>query len=576
MPRRTPIVVLSACVVSLLIALVVELISGPGSLGDAARRSLFLGLRAERALVAGVAGAALAVGGVLMQGLFRNPLASPSVIGTSAGALVGGQVVLLMMGLLGAGALGQGARLLMPFGCLLGAVAALVVMLVLARRSGTVSVLLIGVMLTAVLGAVSALLTSVAMGGWEIGRSMVAFSLGTIAGKGVDEVALVAPLVVVAIGAAWWWAVQLDVLLSGEEEAAALGVDVPRLRRWCVVWTAALTAAAVSLAGGLAFVGLIVPHVLRRVGGPANRPLVIQAAIAGAAFVILCDAVARSLPGMVHLPLGVITALIGAPLFIVLLIRAQREGRMARAGQTLIDGLDLDLAAGTCTAVVGVNGSGKSTLLKSVLGLVPLAAGQVEIAGRSLEALDARARARLLAYVPQRSALDVDIPVAAVVAQGRFAHRGESVDQQQAIDAALAACDCASLAERSFVRLSGGEQQRVLLARALATEAPVIVLDEPTANLDIRHALQFCALVQTCLGEGRAVLLAMHDFEQVRRLADTVVILDGAGGHHAGPLATTLAPGPIAAAFGVTVQPRAAWAYELPEASLRQGASDGA
>jgi len=124
--------------------------------------------------------------------------------------------------------------------------------------------------------------------------------------------------------AAWAWGRHLDLLLSGEDEAAALGVDVATARRWILAWTALLTAAAVALAGGIAFVGLVVPHALRPFTGVAHRRLVPAAALGGAAFVVLADSAARCLPHG-EVPLGVVTGLVGGPLFLVLLMRLRRE-----------------------------------------------------------------------------------------------------------------------------------------------------------------------------------------------------------------------------------------------------------
>ena len=315
----------------LLLAVALGTLLGHGSLGDAALRGTFLELRGLRMACAGLAGAALAVAGVLMQGLFRNPLASPSVLGTSAGAALGGQLVLLgHAALLGWLPAWLAPEMVLPLGCLAGAGLALVLLLAVTDRvlrgggDALVAVLLTGFLLGSAFAAVGALVTWLGQSSWEIGRTLVAFTLGGVDGKGPRHLALALPLVVVGGAAAWVWGRHLDLLLAGEDEAAAMGVDVRAARGWILVWTAVLTAAATAIGGGVAFVGLIVPHALRPFTGVSHRRLIPLAALGGAAFLIVCDALCRVAPGG-ELPLGVVTGLIGAPVFIALVLRLHRS-----------------------------------------------------------------------------------------------------------------------------------------------------------------------------------------------------------------------------------------------------------
>lgn len=285
-------------------------------------------LRVLRASAALLAGSALAVGGVLVQGLFRNPLASPSIIGTTAGATLGGRLAIWLLHILvTTGSLGHiPPEMVLPIGCVLGAFLALgVLLLIQQKRDDLVTVLLSGFMLSSLFLAISGLVTSIAQERWELARAMIAFSLGDVSGAGLPHVLLATPLVVAGTVAAFLWGRSLDLMLSGEEEAETLGVDVTALRRFCVIWTAVLTAAAVSVGGNLSFVGLVVPHALRRFVGESHRRLVPAAAILGGAFVIGCDLVTRLLPTVSEVPLGVVTGLIGAPTFLVVLLR-QRAG----------------------------------------------------------------------------------------------------------------------------------------------------------------------------------------------------------------------------------------------------------
>jgi iron complex transport system permease protein len=328
--RQGPL--LALLLAAVVIAATVGLLSGHGDLSDAVSRGLYLELRGMRVVVAGLAGAALAVAGVLMQGLFRNPLASPSVLGTTAGAALGGQVVMMGHGAVAATLpVWFAPEMALPLGCLIGAALSLALLLAVVRRAmaaggdGLVVVLLVGFILASALVSLGAFVTWLGQERWELGRALVAFSLGGVDGKGLRHAALAVPLVLGGIIAAWSWGRTLDVLLAGEDEAAALGVDVHAARRWILAWTAILTGAATAIGGGVAFVGLVVPHVLRFFTGVEHRRLIPAAALGGAVFVITCDALCRLSPGA-ELPLGVVTGLIGAPVFAWLLVRAGREG----------------------------------------------------------------------------------------------------------------------------------------------------------------------------------------------------------------------------------------------------------
>lgn len=320
------VLIFGAAALALVVVAVFGLGLGRGDLSGH-HGAVFLELRAWRIAAAALAGAALGMGGVLMQGLFRNPLASPDLLGTTAFALLGGQVVLILLVLLGAHLPGWlPGELLLPIGCLLGAAAALAALLWLAERaSGLTTVLVVGFLLAALGASAGTLLTSLCRDRWELMRALQGLSLGGVDGTGPAQLALGAPLVLIAGICAWGWGRALDVLLSGEHEAAALGVDVTLVRRWTLVWTATLTAAAVALGGAAVFVGLIVPHVMRSLVGVTHRRLLPASALGGAVFLVACDNLVRVLPTTGELPLGVVTGLIGAPLFIVVLLRSRRE-----------------------------------------------------------------------------------------------------------------------------------------------------------------------------------------------------------------------------------------------------------
>jgi len=313
------------------IAVVLSLLAGHGELQNDDLRETFLQLRGARTAVAFISGASLAVGGVLVQGLFRNPLASPSVIGTTSGASLGGQAALLFfqLGLGGIAPAWMLPEMVLPLGCVVGALGALFILLFIARFHGDLIVLLLtGFLLSSLFVSIGSFLIRLAQDSWELGRAIVTFTLGSVAGAGPRQILLALPLSILGIVAAFFWAAPLDLLLSGEDEAESLGVDVKLVRRWTVVWTGLLTAAAVSVGGNVGFVGLVAPHVLRPFLGSAHRRLVPASALTGGAFLILADTIARVVVPGGEIPLGVVTGIVGAPLFLILLVRM----RMREAG----------------------------------------------------------------------------------------------------------------------------------------------------------------------------------------------------------------------------------------------------
>jgi iron complex transport system ATP-binding protein len=228
---------------------------------------------------------------------------------------------------------------------------------------------------------------------------------------------------------------------------------------------------------------------------------------------------------------------------------------VVRLGNLLaVDGIALDLRAGELTVLVGPNGAGKTTLMRALAGLVP-AEGRIELVGKPLAVLDARARARQIAYLPQGHVFHWPMPVAAVVALGRYAY-GDTFStlsdvDRAAIARALRATASDAFAERPVTSLSGGERARVALARALASEAPVLLADEPTVSLDPRHQFVVMEVLARAAHAGGAVLAIIHDLALAARFADRVVVMDRGRLVAEGRPRDVLTPERIAAVFGV-------------------------
>ncbi|MGW1604114.1 ABC transporter ATP-binding protein [Streptomyces eurythermus] len=219
------------------------------------------------------------------------------------------------------------------------------------------------------------------------------------------------------------------------------------------------------------------------------------------------------------------------------------------AGIRLVEHIDLTVGSGAFVALVGPNGSGKSTLLRSLYRALRPAGGVVRLDGDDLHAMDARAAARVLAALPQESSAEFDFTVAEVVAMGRLPHQGRTAASDREIRTrAMARTGVAHLADRGFLGLSGGEKQRVLIARALAQQPRILVLDEPTNHLDIAHQLDVLSLVR---GSGLTVLAALHDLNLAAAHCDVLYVLDGGRIVASGPPRDVLRPALLAEVFGV-------------------------
>jgi iron complex transport system ATP-binding protein len=229
---------------------------------------------------------------------------------------------------------------------------------------------------------------------------------------------------------------------------------------------------------------------------------------------------------------------------------ALKNVRLALGDRVVLDTVDVSIPIGRVTAVVGPNGAGKSTLLRACAGLLPPVHGDITLGDRPIKELTRAELARAIAYLPQERAVHWPLAARAVVALGRLPH--DDADPA-AITRALAAMDITPLADRPVSQLSGGERARVLVARALAQEAPLLIADEPTAGLDPAHALALFALFRRLATESRTIVVALHDLSLAARFADHILLLAKGRIAAHGPPADVLTPRHLERAFGVTM-----------------------
>jgi iron complex transport system permease protein len=265
-------------------------------------------IRFPRVLSALLVGAALGVAGALSQSATNNPLADPSIIGTSAGAALGATVA-VVLGIASVGTLGT------TIAATIGALIASLLTFALSRT--VLQLVIVGIATSALFTAASGLLIAIA--DKTEARSISFWSMGSLALTQSNSLQLLAPLVIVTSIAAWFYSQRMDLLVLGDREVTHLGFNPKQMRLIAFILISILIATSVSVVGSIAFLSLAAPHITRYLIGPTNRPLMIGSAVIGAGLLVIADTAARALVPPIELPIGLITSLIGAPILIMVL-----------------------------------------------------------------------------------------------------------------------------------------------------------------------------------------------------------------------------------------------------------------
>lgn len=289
-------------------------------------RIIILDIRLPRAIMGLLVGAALAVSGAVMQGLFRNPLADPGLVGVSAGASLGA-VTMIVLGTTVFGPLfAVFGVYTLPIAAFSGGLVTTLILYRIATRNGLTSVatmLLAGIALAALAGAITGLLIFSADD--KQLRDLTFWGLGSLAGASWAKIASAGPVIMLALLVVPFLARGLNAITLGEAAAFHMGVPVQRLKNIAILSVAASTGAAVAVSGGIGFVGIVVPHVLRLIIGPDHRYLLLASALLGGILLIFADMFARTIVAPAELPIGIITAFAGAPFFLWILLRGRTQ-----------------------------------------------------------------------------------------------------------------------------------------------------------------------------------------------------------------------------------------------------------
>ncbi|MGE9296331.1 MAG: FecCD family ABC transporter permease [Puniceicoccales bacterium] len=304
----------------------VEKIAGPTDEADPVANAVVWQIRLPRIFMAMLVGAGLAVSGALLQGLFRNPLADPGLIGVSAGSAIGGVLAIVLLPNLGLSGdwLTYAA---LPICAMAGGVGVTFLIYNLSRVGGRIhvaSMLLTGIAINAIGGAVIGLLLTVVATDEQL-RTVTFWSLGSLAGATWTVAGLVCIVLIPGLFIAFKLGKPLNAFLFGELEAYHLGVDVPKIKQRVIVLSALMVGITVAFTGGIGFIGLVAPHIVRLAFGPDHRLLIPASALCGAILLLLADTIARTIAAPAELSIGILTALLGGPFFLMLLLKSRKD-----------------------------------------------------------------------------------------------------------------------------------------------------------------------------------------------------------------------------------------------------------
>ncbi|MCL1950484.1 MAG: iron chelate uptake ABC transporter family permease subunit [Turicibacter sp.] len=514
-------------------------------------------IRLPRVLLAFIVGAAMSVAGTLMQSLLQNPLASPFTIGVSAGASLGAAVFIVFS--LSIPFLGIFGLPLMGF--LSGLATVLLILgltLRLDRHMGNHTLLLVGMVVSLFINALITLLIATSR---QFMEQLILWQLGSFAGRGWNAVGIMLGISLIGTGLSLCLFKELDMLAFGEEQAAFMGVNIKRVKPLLLTLSAFLAGGAVSFVGIIGFVDLISPHLARRIFGASHRVAIPGAASLGGTLMVIADLVGRTLISPQEIPVGAITALIGAPFFIYIYgkkgpagqnrspldpLPALKTSHGETANQIDIQNLsagygetpviqNLNLKINKNLAILGPNGCGKTTLLKAIAGMLPFN-GNISLDGTDLSMFRRRELAGQIAMLPQIRHIQFPYTVWEAVRMGRYRCQKSSLfsssptkEDCQVIEGLLEALGLSPYQESQLDQLSGGQLQRVFLAQALAQDPKIILLDEPTNHLDMKYQLELIDYLKNWAAtHNRLVIGVFHDINLALRLtSQTLFLKDG-------------------------------------------------
>ena len=477
-------------------------------------------IRLPRILAAVMLGGALSISGFLLQTFFGNPIAGPYVLGISSGAKL--MVALAMIYLLGRGiAISSFGMVAAAFA---GSLLAMGFVLLISMKVHRMSLLIVcGILIGYICSAITDICVTFADDSNIV--NLHNWSQGSFSGMNWSNILMIFILTLLSFLAAMFLAKPIGAYQMGETYARNMGVNITVLRVSLILLSSLLSACVTAFAGPISFVGIAVPHLIKSATGTAKPLVLIPGCFLGGAVVTLfCDGIARTLFAPTEVSISTVTA----------------KFTVGYGKKIILSDVNLMAEPGRVLTLIGPNGSGKSTILKSIVKQLKSLGGVVYLNGKATSEMKEAEIAKSLSMVMTEHIHPELMSCRDVVATGRYPYTGRLgiLDKQdwKLVDEAITMVHAEEVAEQSFTRISDGQRQRVMLARAICQDTAILVLDEPTSYLDIRYKLDILNSIRKLARERNiAVIMSLHELDLVQKVSDMVACVDGTTVSHIGP-----------------------------------------